>query len=263
MDTFHIKTLDAHLFYHDLPGTAPALVMLHGLGSSASSWYPRAAHHPRLRGHRCLLVDFLGYGYSDRPRSYNYSMESQAENVASLLDHLGLSHCVVTGHSMGGSIAILLADSRPDLVSQLIVAEGNLDAGPGFVSGRIVSVSEQVFVTSKYHQFYQQMHDAGFHDYAGTVRTSDPACLYRSAISLIADREPSYRERFYRMGMPRTFIFGEHTLPDTDEQLLREEGIDVQVVPGAGHDMMGGNSDGFASAIADAIANATTDLPRS
>ena len=122
MDTFHIKALDAHLFYHDLPGTAPALVMLHGLGSSASSWYPRAANHPKLRDHRCLLVDFLGYGYSDRPRSYNYSMESQAENVASLLDHLGLSHCVVIGHSMGGSIAILLADSRPDLVSQLIVA---------------------------------------------------------------------------------------------------------------------------------------------
>ena len=263
MDTFHVEALNAHLFYHDLPGTAPPLVMLHGLGSSASSWYPRAAHHPRLREHRCLLVDFLGYGYSDRPHSYDYSMESQAENVASLLDHLDLSHCVVIGHSMGGSIAILLADSRPDLVSHLIVAEGNLDSGPGFVSGRIVSVPEQVFVTSKYHEFRQQMADAGFHDYAGTVRASDPVCLYRSAISLIAEREPSYRDRFYRMRMPRTFIFGEQTLPDPDEQLLREKGIDVQIVPSAGHDMMGGNPDGFASAIADAIANATKDLSRS
>jgi len=263
MDTFHIKALAAHLFYHDLPGTAPALVMLHGLGSSASSWYPRAANHPKLRDHRCLLVDFLGYGYSDRPHSYDYSMESQAENVASLLDHLGLSHCVVIGHSMGGSIAILLADSRPDLVSQLIVAEGNLDAGPGFVSGRIVSVPEQVFVTSKYYEFYQQMHDAGFHEYAGTVRASDPACLYRSAVSLIANRELSYRERFYGMRMPRTFIFGEQTLPDPDEQLLREKDIDVLIVPGAGHDMMGGNPDGFACAIADALKSAATDLPLS
>ena len=262
MDTFHVEALNAHLFYHDLPGTAPPLVMLHGLGSSASSWYPRAASHPRLRDHRCLLVDFLGYGYSDRPHSYNYSMESQAENVASLLDHLGLSQCIIIGHSMGGSIAILLADSRPDLASHLIVAEGNLDAGPGFVSGRIVSVPEQLFVTSKHHQFYQQMHDAGFHDYAGTVRASDPACLYRSAVSLIAERTPSYRERFYGMTMPRTYIFGEQTLPDSDEQLLRKEDIDVRIVPNTGHDMMRGNPDGFASTIADAIESATTASPR-
>lgn len=262
MDTFRIKALNAHLYYHDLPGsTAPALVMLHGLGSAASAWYPRAAHHPKLRDHRSLLVDFLGYGYSDRPRSYDYSMEAQAETVASLLDHLELTHCTVIGHSMGGSIAILLADSRPDLVSHLIVAEGNLDPGPGFVSGRIVSVSEQVFTTTKYYEFYQQMTDAGFHDYAGTVRASDPTCLYRSATSLIADRIPTYRERFYRMSMPRTFIFGEQTLPDPDEHLLREEKIDVRIVPGAGHDMMGDNPDGFANAIADAIANAETDLP--
>ena len=97
------------------------------------------------------------------------------------------------------------------------------------------------------------MHDAGFYDYAGTVRASDPVCLYRSAVSLIADRSPSYRERFYGLGMPRTFIFGEQTLPDPNESLLREQGIDVRIVPGAGHDLMGGNPDGFARAIADAI----------
>ena len=253
MNTFYLKVPDAHLFYHDLPGIAPALVMLHGLGSASSSWYPRATHHPRLRDYRAILVDLLGYGFSDRPEAYDYSMESQAKNVASLLDHLGLERCSVIGHSMGGSIAILLAHSRPDLVSHLVVAEGKLDPGPGFVSGRIVSVSERAFTTSKYSEFHQQMHDAGFYDYAGTVRASDPVCLYRSAVSLIADRSPSYRERFYGLGMPRTFIFGEQTLPDPNESLLREQGIDVRIVPGAGHDLMGGNPDGFACAIADAI----------
>lgn len=257
MNTFYLKAQDAHMFYHDFPGAAPALVMLHGLGSSSSSWYPRASYHPRLRDHRSILVDLLGYGYSDRPQSYDYSMESQAENVALLLDHLGLNRCVVIGHSMGGSIAILLADARPDLVSRLIVAEGNLDPGPGFVSGRIVSVSEQVFTTSKYYEFCQQMHDAGYHDYAGTVRASDPVCLYRSAESLIVDRSPTYRERFYKMSMPRTFIFGEQTLPDPDERVLREQGINVRIVANAGHDMMGGNPEGFARAIADSISSSS------
>lgn len=253
MNNYLIASQNAHLFYHDLPGDEPVLVMLHGLGSASSSWYPQATHHPRLRDHRCLLIDFLGYGYSDRPQSYDYAMESQAETVALLLDHLRLTNCIVVGHSMGGSIAILLADSRPDLVSHLIVAEGNLDPGPGFVSGRIVTVSEETFVASKSDVFCQQMREAGYHDYASTLRAADPAGLYRSAVSLIADRHPSYRERFYSATMPRSFIFGERTLPDADEKTLAEIGIDVRIVPGASHDMMGDNPRGFANVLANCI----------
>jgi pimeloyl-ACP methyl ester carboxylesterase len=180
-------------------------------------------------------------------------MESQAEIVATLLDHLPLSSCVIIGHSMGGSIAILLADSRPDLVSHLIVAEGNLDPGPGFVSGRIVAASEDEFVSGKYRTFQQQIRGAGFYDYEATLRASDPVCLYRSAVSLIAERTPTYREQLYRLAMPRTFLFGERSLPDPDESALREQGIDVRIVPSASHDMAGDNPDGFASTVADAV----------
>ena len=74
MNTFKLSNEDAHLFYHDFPGALPTLVMLHGLGSASSSWFPRAARHPRLQGHRCVLVDLLGYGYSDRPPDHSYTM---------------------------------------------------------------------------------------------------------------------------------------------------------------------------------------------
>jgi pimeloyl-ACP methyl ester carboxylesterase len=154
---------------------------------------------------------------------------------------------------MGGSIAILLADMRPDLVSQLIVAEGNLDPGPGFVSGRIVTASEEEFLSSKARLFQRQIRDAGFYDYAATLRASDPVGLHRSAVSLIADRTPSYRARLYGLRMRRAFLFGERSLPDPDESTLREHGIDVHIVPNAAHDMMGDNPDGFASTVADAI----------
>jgi pimeloyl-ACP methyl ester carboxylesterase len=200
-------------------------------------------------------VDLLGYGYSDRPPENDYTMESQVDNVAALLDHLALQDCCVVGHSMGGSIAVLLAYARPDLVSHLVIAEGNLDPGPGFVSGRIVISSERDFVNRKYGQFIVQMATAGYHDYAGTVRASDPRCLHRSAVSLIADRSPTYRDCLYRFAGSRTYVFGERTLPDPDERLLRERGIDVRIVPDAGHDMMSDNPDGFAAVVADAIAD--------
>ena len=253
MDTFFLPKQNAHLFYHDFPGELPALVYLHGLGSSSSSFFPRCARHTRLRDHRSILIDSLGYGYSDRPEGYSYSMEEQAKTAASLLDSLELKNNVLIGHSMGGSIAILLAYDRPDLISRLIVAEGNLDPGPGFVSGRIASMSEGSFVGEGYERFMSEIRSAGFHDYAGTVRAADPVGLYRSATNLIADRTPTYREMFYQLEIPKTYIFGEKSLPDPDEGTLRSCNIDVRIVANAGHDMMNDNPDGFALAIANAI----------
>ena len=101
------------------------------------------------------------------------------------------------------------------------------------------------------------MRDTGYHDYAGTLRAADPVCLHRSATSLIADRSPTYREHLYKMTMLRTFIFGEETLPDPDERVLREQGIDVRIVANTGHDMMRGNPEGFARAIADSIGSSS------
>ncbi|MEE8594074.1 MAG: alpha/beta hydrolase [Candidatus Bipolaricaulota bacterium] len=253
MNTFLLPKQNVHLFCHDLPGELPALVYMHGLGSASSSCFPRCAHHTKLREHRSILVDFLGYGYSDRPDDFSYSMEEQAETVASLLEFLKLKNNILIGHSMGGSIAILLAHNRPDLISKIIVAEGNLDPGPGFVSGRIVSMSERTFISEGYERFMSEIESAGYHDYAGTVRAADPVGLHRSATNLIADRAPTYRELFYQLEIPRTFIFGEKTLPDPDEETLRSCDIDVRIVSNAGHDMMSDNPDGFALAIAAAI----------
>ena len=253
MNTFFLSKHDARLFYHDFPGELPALVYLHGLGSSSSSFFPRCARHTELRDHRSILIDLLGYGYSDRPEDYSYSMEEQAETVALLFEFLKLKDNVLIGHSMGGSIAILLAHDRPDLISKLIVAEGNLDPGPGFVSGRITSMSEGAFVDEGCTRFLSEVISAGYHDYAGTVRAADPVGLHRSATDLIADRIPTYRQMFYQLEIPRTYIFGEKTLPDPDEETLRSCDIDVRIVANAGHDMMGDNPDGFARAIANAI----------
>ena len=253
MSTFLLRKQNAHLFYHDFPGELPALIYLHGLGSSSSSSFPRCVGHPQLRDHRSLLIDFLGYGYSDRPANYSYSMQAQADTVASLLDSLELENSVLIGHSMGGAIAILLAHSRPDLISRIIVAEGNLDPEPGFVSGRIASMDERTFVDKGYERFMSDVRSAGFHGYAGMVRAADPVGLHRSATDLIAARTPTYRQMLYQLKIPRTYIFGEKTLPDPDEEILRSCDIAVPIVANAGHAMMSDNPDGFALAIAGAI----------
>ena len=252
MNAHYVKRHSAYLRYHDLAGSDPALVFLHGLGSASSSCFPRVAAHPRLRDHRSVLIDLLGHGYSDRPEEFDYAMEGHAEIVIALLEHLPVADCVLIGHSMGGSIAVLVAGGS-ERVSQLIAAEANLDPGPGIVSGIITSTPEQEFVDHGHAEFVDRMRKAGFPDYAGTVQACDPAALHRSAASLIAERHPTYREYLARLDLPRTFLFGEENLPDPDVGPLLADGVEVHVIPNSGHDMMGDNPDGFADAVADAI----------
>ena len=253
MNAYFVEELGAHLRYHDLPGRDPTCVFLHGLGSASSSYFPQATAHPRLRDRRSILIDLLGCGYSDRPGRFGYAMEEQAEILVSFLRSLEIEGCVLIGHSMGGSIAILVAAATPERVRHLIAAEANLDPGPGIVSGIITSMPEEEFVARGHADFVETMRNAGFPDYAGTLQACDAAALHRSAVSLIAERRPTYRECLAQLRLPRTFLFGEQNLPDPDVDLLLADGVEVRIIPESGHDMMGDNASGFAEAVADAI----------
>jgi len=253
MNAFTLESHQATLRYHNFPGEAPACVFLHGLGSASTSVFPRIVRHPSLVRYRALLIDFLGFGFSDRPQNFSYGLKDHASTVVELLEHLELRDCAVIGHSMGGSIAIVLASTRPDLVSNLIVAEGNLDPGPGMVSGPIAAQTEEQFLKHGYRNFLRGIISEGWTDYAGTVQASDPVAMHRSAVDLIRERTPTLREMLLKLSMPRTVIFGEKNLPDPDVNRLSNQGIHVRVIENAGHDMMGDNPEGFAEALYEAL----------
>lgn len=253
MHAFHLPNFNAHLRYHDLPGNGPAVVFLHGLGAASSSCFPLVVRHGHLADRRTLLIDFLGFGFSDRPRSFGYTVEEHADTIALLLDYLKVERAIVIGHSMGGSIAINLAARRPELVANLVIAEANLDPGAGKVSGPIAAQTEAAFARSGKRAFLRGVISEGWLDYAGTVRAADAIAMHRSAISLIARRSPTFREQLVSISIPRTFVFGEKNLPHPDTEWLPEQGINVAVVAAAGHDMMTDNPMGLAEVIEAAL----------
>ncbi len=110
------------------PAGAPAMVLLHGLGEGAGSWNP--VMPPLAAGHRVHALDLRGHGASSRPG--HYSFEAMRDDVAGLLDALGLEQVVVVGHSLGGIVAYLLTLARPDLVGRLVIE----DAPPPFPRAR-------------------------------------------------------------------------------------------------------------------------------
>ncbi|HET7034731.1 MAG TPA: alpha/beta hydrolase [Thermomicrobiaceae bacterium] len=265
MESLYLPDLDAHLCYHDLPGEAPATVYLHGLGSASSADFPRIARDPRLASHGALLIDLLGFGFSDRPAAFPHTLEAHVETVARLLDHLSLRQCHVVGHSMGGSIAIALAAARPDLVSGLVVAECNLDPEDATFSQMIVdqSPTEEAYVASGHAAVIALAEEwaaanPAFGSYPGTLRAADPRAVFRCSLALVGCH---LRETFFGLNVPRTFVFGALTLPDRLEPMLADAGVAVAVVPDAGHGMVGENPAAFAAIVASAMAD--EDRPQS
>lgn len=108
----------------DGPRDAPALVLVHGSGSSSRTW---DAMVPLLTAsHRVVRFDLLGHGRSDKPADGDYAITAQAYRVAGVLDRLSVEHVIVVGHSSGGNTATALAEQRADLVAALAL----INTGP-------------------------------------------------------------------------------------------------------------------------------------
>lgn len=97
---------------------APAIVLLHGFGGSLQR-FDRAA--PALaERHRVIRIDLVGHGGSEKPRA-GYGTDEQARQVALALRRLGVRKALIAGHSMGGLVAVALAEREPALVGALIL----------------------------------------------------------------------------------------------------------------------------------------------
>lgn len=105
------------LHYED-HGQGTPLLLVHGLGSSIRDWeYQLPALSAR---HRLIALDVRGHGRSGKPREA-YSIQAFADDVAALIEHLGLQRVHLVGISMGGMIAFQLAVDRPQLLLSLTI----------------------------------------------------------------------------------------------------------------------------------------------
>ena len=116
----HVMANGVDLHYLEWPGTGPPLVLLHATGLLAALWAPVAAH--LAAQFHVYALDFPGHGDSARPpRTWRW--EAFAEDARAFVDALGLGQPRVMGHSMGATVAALLAARYPALVGRLVLVE--------------------------------------------------------------------------------------------------------------------------------------------
>jgi len=120
------------------PRDAPAVLLLHGFGSSLHTWDTWAT---ALRErHRVLRIDLPGHGLSGPDATGDYGDARSLALLVALLDARGLSRVTLVGHSIGGRIAWRFAAEHPDRIERLVLVAPDGFASPGFEYGRAPEV---------------------------------------------------------------------------------------------------------------------------
>ncbi|MFF1303218.1 alpha/beta fold hydrolase [Streptomyces sp. NPDC058307] len=232
----------------ETPGEEPARVYVHGLGAISTVYHAHIAARPELAGRRSLFVDLPGHGVSDRPEHFGYTLEDHADALATALDAANVTGAELIAHSMGGSVALVLAHRRPELVSRLVLTEANLDASPPATAGStgIAAYQEDDFVAGAHARVLEKVGPL----WAATMRLADPRALHRSAVGLRRGSAPMMRAILEGLPVDRVYLQGELSGELEGRKTLEAAGVRVVTVPGAGHNVMFDNPDAFAAAVA-------------
>lgn len=247
---FHLRDHTTRLF--DSGGDRPPMVLLHALGLDWRMWsrvIPLLAPH-----YRVIACDLRGFGeaaFAPQVRD----LAHYAEDVADLLDRLGLSQAQITGLSLGGSIALELALQRPDRVAGLSVIAATAWPSPAFEERARAAETEgmEAQIIPSLTRWFRAGDLAANGWPVRYVRN----CVRRAAI---ADWSAAWRSlagisleaRLSDIQAPMRIIAGEcdrSTPPSLMKGLVRKAGRRFTIIPGAPHMLALTHAEELASAI--------------
>jgi pimeloyl-ACP methyl ester carboxylesterase len=118
----------------DGPKEAPAIILLHGLGSSLHTWEPWARRLSQT--YRVVRYDLPGAGLTGPDPAGDYGDERGMAVLGALMDRLGIARASLIGNSMGGRLAWMFAAHNPARVAKLVLISPDGFESPGFKYGQ-------------------------------------------------------------------------------------------------------------------------------
>ena len=116
-DSLKHVTLDDHRIAYRDQGSGPVVVFVHGTPSSSVEF--AAVIDAIAPQFRCIAIDHLGFGESDKPQAADYSIGAHSRRLSALLEHLGVGQYHLVVHDFGGAIALPLASADPSRILSL------------------------------------------------------------------------------------------------------------------------------------------------
>ncbi|MGW4120478.1 haloalkane dehalogenase [Nocardia sp. NPDC004711] len=100
-------------------GSGPAILFCHGV-PTWSFLYRHIVRELRDR-YRCIVVDYLGFGLSERPQGFGYTVAEHISVLGELIDHLRLDDFILMGHDWGGPIGLGAVTTRADRLRGIVL----------------------------------------------------------------------------------------------------------------------------------------------
>ncbi|HVH09065.1 MAG TPA: alpha/beta hydrolase [Gemmatimonadales bacterium] len=114
----HYAAVNGLKLYYEIHGSGRPLILLHGGLGALEMFGPNLT--ALAKGRQVIAVDLQGHGRTadiDRP----LSVKLMADDIAALLEHLGIARADIMGYSLGGGVALLTAIRHPAVVNRLVV----------------------------------------------------------------------------------------------------------------------------------------------
>ncbi len=235
-----------------LPGP---VLWIHGLGESGLC-FERVLCHPDLAGWRHLVPDLPGYGRSAWPRE-PITLPDQASRLAGWLAARDEPPAVLVGHSMGGVLALLMADRHPSCVRAVLNIDGNITLDDCRYSGAAARWAVEDFEAAGFDHQRDEIYRDGLDDpahrgYYASLRLADPRVFHRHARDLVAlSAAGDLARRLANLPMPARYLAGEpNGASPRSVQTLQAAGVPRSTVTPAGHWPFIDQPDAFAHVLA-------------
>lgn len=237
----YITTNGVRLAYDDV-GEGPAILFIHGFMFDRTMWRDQVVG---LEGWRRIAPDLRGMGLSEAPEN-GYSMDVYADDLAALLDVLGIERVVLCGLSMGGYIAFEFIRRHRERVAALVIMDSRAEAdSPEREASRndmiarvrrgeakaLVEELAPIFLAEDAHTNVQKR-------LKEMMQRTPPAGII-GALEAIRDRPDSTRLLQSLANLPTLLLIGEHDrrTPFASMQTMANHipNAKLGMIPNAGH----------------------------
>lgn len=221
-----------NIYYED-HGTGPAVLLSHGYSATTRMW---AGQVEALKDrYRVITWDMRGHGQSDSPDDPKaYSEAATVDDIAGILNHLGIDKAVIGGLSLGGYMSLAFNLAHPSMVRALML----FDTGPGY-KNPVGREGWNVTAMKRAETFEAKGLDAlgG----SAEVRVSQHRSaqgLAHAARGMLAQFDSRIIESLEHISVPTLVLVGEKDQPflgATDYMANKIPGCTKVMIPEAGH----------------------------
>lgn len=218
-------TVQGQRIFTKSAGSGDPLLVLHGFPTAS---YDFARLLPLLTDRfQVVLFDFLGFGFSDKPRPHQYSLFEQADIAQAVAAHYGFRQTAILAHDMGDSVAlellrrpalavtrlillngsVLLADYRPLITQRLL-----LNPITGALIDHLHLINRSIFARQFGSVFAERPPDAEIDAFWSLIQYNDAAGIYHHLIQYLNERkihEYTWLEALQAHTAPLTVIWGQ------------------------------------------------------